>query len=443
MKRNLLFSAFIACVASLTTVLIYNFADTDKKIVKIEHLSSDVGVPVSLSKAQLNSDSYLDFRVTARNAIEAVVHVKSTQLYKGNDQILEGSKIPDPFRDFFGDDFESFFGPRFRFESPDTERAPGNSPARVGTGSGVIISSDGYIITNNHVVADADDIEITLYDNRSYKAQVVGTDPSTDLAVLQIKEKDLPVIPFDNSDNLDIGQWVLAIGNPMGLNSTVTAGIISAKGRNINILKDKYAVENFIQTDAAINPGNSGGALVNLDGGLIGINTAIASPTGVYSGYGFAIPSNIVNKVLKDIIEYGAVQRGVLGVMIRTVDSKLAAEKGFDFVQGVYVDSLLEHSAAGQAGLRKGDIVHTVEDIPVKSSAELQGIVAQHRPGEPLRLGVSREGKNVTIDVTLKNPGAELRMNKDNSELLKILGAEFEDLKKDEGKGWELNQVFV
>ena len=331
------------------------------------------------------------------------------------------------FRDFFGNDFEFFFGPRGQHMKPRSKK--GKTPSRVGTGSGVIISDDGYIVTNNHVIAEADDIEVTLHDKRTYRATVIGTDPSTDLALLQIKEKDLPTVPFSNSDYVDVGQWVLAVGNPMGLNSTVTAGIVSAKGRNINILKDKYAVENFIQTDAAINPGNSGGALVNLHGGLIGINTAIASPTGTFAGYGFAVPTNIVNKVVEDLLEYGVVQRGVLGVMIRTLDGNLAKEKEVDIVNGVYVDSLLENSAAASAGVKVGDVIVRVNEQDINSSSELQGMIARHRPGEEVVLDIDRKGKELSIKVTLNNrEGNTSILSEDTREIVKILGAEMENV---------------
>ncbi|MBY0425185.1 MAG: trypsin-like peptidase domain-containing protein, partial [Cytophagales bacterium] len=217
----------------------------------------------------------------------------------------------DPFRDFFGDEYFNPYG-----------QQPGQS-----AGSGVIISQDGYIVTNNHVVENADEIEVTLQDKRTFKAKVVGTDPSTDLAVLEIKAVGLPFLTFANSDAVRVGEWVLAVGNPFNLESTVTAGIVSAKGRNINILKDNYAIESFIQTDAAVNPGNSGGALVNLQGELIGINTAIASPNGAFAGYSFAVPSSIVKKITEDLLKYGSVQRGFLGVMIRSVDGNFAKEK--------------------------------------------------------------------------------------------------------------------
>lgn len=310
---------------------------------------------------------------------------------------------------------------------------------QVGTGSGVIINPDGYIVTNNHVIADADDVEVTLHDNRSYKATVVGTDPTTDLALLQIKEKNLPTLPLVNSDEVKVGEWVLAAGNPFNLTSTVTAGIVSAKGRNINILREQFAVESFIQTDAAINPGNSGGALVNLNGGLIGINTAIASNTGTYAGYGFAVPANIVSKVVEDLMKYGVVQRGVLGVLIRTVDGNLAKEKDLDLTKGAYVDSLLENSAAGVAGIKPGDVIVAVDGAEVSSSPKLQELIARRRPGDVVKLKVNRKGTEKTFDVRLNNrSGNTAVVKKEDNEILNILGAEFEALDEKTAKKLDL-----
>jgi Do/DeqQ family serine protease len=374
----------------------------------------------------------LDFNETAERVLDGVVHIKSTHIYDGNSRTFERQNIPDPFRDFFGEEFDNFFGPRFKFESPKNQPRSQTPPTRVGTGSGVLINDNGYIVTNNHVIADADDIEVTLYDNRTFKASVIGTDPSTDLAVIQIKEKNLATLPIGDSDELKIGQWVLAVGNPMGLNSTVTAGIVSAKGRNINILKDQYAIENFIQTDAAINPGNSGGALVNLKGHLIGINTAIASPTGTYAGYGFAIPTSIVSKVVQDLIEYGVVQRGVLGVMIRSIDGNFAKEKNIDLTQGVYVDSLLQNSAAADAGVKVGDVILAVDDIEVNKSSELQGVIARYRPGEEVSLKIDRKGKELFLKVKLNNREGNTKLSsKDNLAVFKMLGAELEEVNSD------------
>ena len=431
MNKNILISGLIALVVSLASVGVLSYLWEDDKTVKIEHINN---IPSQSTLYTMNEDGKaipLDFNQTAEKVLNGVVHIKSTHLYASSRPGYEGQRVPEPFRDFFGDDLQRFFGPQFRYNKP--QNSPNQqSPAKVGTGSGVIISEDGYIVTNNHVIAEADDIEVTLHDNRTFKATVVGTDPSTDLALIQIKAKALPTVPFLNSDDVRIGQWVMAVGNPMGLNSTVTAGIVSAKGRSINILKDKYAVENFIQTDAAINPGNSGGALVNLEGGLVGINTAIASPTGTFAGYGFAVPANIVSKVVQDLLEYGVVQRGVLGVMIRTIDGNFAKEKDLNVTQGVYVDSLLDNSAAGAAGIRKGDIILAVGDKAVRSSPELQGIIARHRPGEKVNLMIRRDGKEQVFGVTLNNRDGNPSLSpKDSKGVTKVLGAQFETLSAD------------
>lgn len=432
MKNNLFFSGLTALIVSASSLVLYALLYDSGKIVRIEHIEQ---VPSKAAVYTLDSNGKavaLDFNETAESVLEGVVHIKSTHVYVSNNKSHQYRNIPDPLRDFFGDDFEQFFGPRFRFDNPQQGNKNKQLPTRIGTGSGVIISGDGYIVTNNHVIADADDIEVTLHDNRVYKASVVGTDPSTDLALIQIKEKDLPTVPFVNSDQVKIGQWVMAVGNPMGLNSTVTAGIVSAKGRNINILKDKYAVENFIQTDAAINPGNSGGALVTLEGGLVGINTAIASPTGTFAGYGFAVPSNIVQKVIKDLLEYGVVQRGILGVMIRNIDGNFAKEKDLDITQGVYVDSLLDNSAAGKAGIQVGDVITAINDIPIHTSSELQGLIARYRPGEEVEVKVLRGDKEKMLNVTLNNrDGNPSIKSKESREVLKILGAELEALEDD------------
>jgi Do/DeqQ family serine protease len=413
--------------SALTTGAFLLISDKENNTVKIEHVS---GTPALGSAFTVNAEGDivpLDFTDIAEKVMPAVVHIKSTQLQNvGNYQYRS---YPDPFRHFFDDDlFRHFFGPEFRNQSPRPQ--PRGPQARVGTGSGVIINREGYIVTNNHVIDNADDIEVTLNDNRVFKARVVGTDPSTDLALLEIKGKELPLLPLANSDEVEIGEWVLAVGNPFNLNSTVTAGIVSAKARNINILRDQSAIESFIQTDAAINPGNSGGALVNLQGGLIGINTAIASPTGAYAGYGFAVPANIVNKVVEDLIKYGAVQRGYLGLMIRSVDGNLAREKELEVTTGVYVDSIAAKSAAGNAGVRVGDVITRVDEMNVNSSGELLERIGRKRPGDKVKLTVNRKGKEQEFLVTLRNQeGRTEILTKDKREILDVLGIELEEIK--------------
>lgn len=429
MKKTLFFSGLIALLISLGSIGLYHYFSQEDQTVRIEHLEGTPSSPAVYTLDEEGSPVLLDFRETADKTLAGVVHIKSTRLFD-EQPYRQRRSLPAPFRDFFGDEFDQFFGrpgPR-----------GGDAPARVGTGSGVIISPDGYIVTNNHVIAEADDIEVTLHDNRTFKATLIGNDPSTDLALLQIRAKDLSTVPFADSDEVYVGQWVVAVGNPLGLNSTVTAGIVSAKGRAINILKDQYAVENFIQTDAAINPGNSGGALVNIQGGLVGINTAIASPTGTFAGYGFAVPANIVQKVVEDLIEYGTVQRGVLGVMIRTVNSNLAQQEKLDVNQGVFVDSLLENSAAAEAGLQVGDVITAVNDRAVNTSPELQGLIARYRPGEEVKLTINRQGQQKSIKVTLSNRAGTTELaTVDTREIVRRLGIELAPIT--EAQASELN----
>jgi Do/DeqQ family serine protease len=432
MNRSYLYSGIIALIVSIVTISVFPAFQKEKgDTIKIEHTGT---TPTQSAVFTLDSNGDpipLDFTATAKNVMDGVVHIKSTQAFPMNQSPQEFERQPNPFDDFFRQDpFDQFFNPPF-FRRPEIPKRNNQPNVRVGQGSGVIISDDGYVVTNNHVVEGADDLEVTLHDNRTYKATIVGSDPTTDLALIRIKEKDLQAMPFVNSDDVKVGEWVMAVGNPFNLTSTVTAGIVSAKGRNINILKDQFAVESFIQTDAAINPGNSGGALVNLQGGLIGINTAIASPTGAYSGYGFAIPSNIVEKVVEDLMKYGVVQRGVLGVMIRTLDGNLMKEKDLNISTGVFVDSLLENSAAAAAGIQVGDVITSVDNIEVKSSPELQEIIARHRPGDEVHLLINRKGKEKSFKVTLNNRSGNTNIvEREHKELLSILGADLETLDK-------------
>jgi len=318
-----------------------------------------------------------DFRTAAQRSMETVVHIKSsaapTQISQGN----------DPFSFFFGGSPYGGFAPK------------------IGTGSGVIYSDDGFIITNNHVIDFADEVEVTLYDNRKYKASVIGRDEKTDLAVLKIEAEDLPAIKIGNSDDIQVGDWVLAVGNPFELNSTVTAGIVSAKGRSLHMMS-KNAIESFIQTDAAVNPGNSGGALVNTKGELIGINTAIASMTGSYAGYSFAIPVNIVTRVADNLIQYGSARRGTLGVMISDMDDDLSKELMIDISQGAYVSELVPGGAAQLAGLLPDDVIVEVNSHEIKNVPDLMAIVGESNVGDLLKIKVNRRGKIKEIDVKLK-----------------------------------------
>lgn len=402
----------IAVIASAITVTAYELLGYGKEKVIIE--KTEVTPSYQYVETGLGAASpTTSFVAAAEKSTPAVVHIMATK--------VTSISTYDPWRDLFGDDF--FNG------------APRKSQERKSqsSGSGVIISPDGYIVTNNHVVSNADEVEITLWNKENYKAQVIGTDPSTDIALIKVDAKDLPALSFSNSDEVRVGEWVLAVGNPFNLESTVTAGIVSAKGRNINILKDRYSIESFIQTDAAVNPGNSGGALVNLDGSLIGINTAIATPTGVYAGYSFAVPANIVNKVCEDLKEYGMVQRGFLGVMIQGVDGNLANEKGLSVHSGVYVDRLVEDGAAQKAGMKEGDVITEIDHRPIKAVPELQERIGSKRPGDDVIVTVNRDGKEKELTITLRNKDGDERIVEvaEISPLTK-LGIELQDISEEE-----------
>ena len=350
---------------------------------------------VKLGVQNTSQKSSLDVRATS-DAFVAIAN-QVTPTVVSVTVTTKAKKGRKEFRDFF-----HFFGPDFNFKFPE----PG--PER-GSGSGVILTPDGYIITNNHVVENAEknSIEVKLSDTRRFDAKLVGTDPTTDLAVLKVDAKNLPVASFGDSDDLQVGQWVLAIGNPFGLSSTVTAGIVSYLGRDINIKRNQYGIENFIQTDAAINPGNSGGPLVNLNGEVIGINTAIATRTGGYQGYGFTIPINLAKTVAEDLINTGRVRRGYLGVMIQTVDATIAKAKGLERTQGVVIQTVQEGSAAGAAGVKEGDIILSVDGRDVNAANELQGIIARKHPGDAVTLTLYRDGKKLEKKVTLRERDAK------------------------------------
>ncbi len=372
--------------------------------------SSLKGVPQQSTPVQFTSLTGIpstnpDFTAAANTSIHAVVHVKTEYARKNSmyDNFFN-------FHDFFGD-------------------SPYQQGPLQGAGSGVIISPDGYIVTNNHVVQDATKIEIVLNDKRSYEGTVVGTDPSTDLAVVKIKETNLPFLNYGNSDDLQIGEWVLAVGNPFNLTSTVTAGIVSAKARNINILgtPDNTSIESFIQTDAAVNRGNSGGALVNTRGELVGINAAIASGNGFYAGYSFAIPVNIVKKVVSDLIDFREVQRAFLGVSIREIDSKLAEEQGIKELRGVFVQEVNDGSAAKEAGIVRGDVITSVNKMTVNSTSELLEQVSRYRPGEKIVVGVSRKGTDKNFNVTLLNrAGTTSLVKTEAKDIMPMLGAKIQ-----------------
>jgi Do/DeqQ family serine protease len=371
----------------------------------------------------INDTSYvvpegLNFVYAAELVTPTVVHIKSTSSATAS-RNPQDSPFGDFFRDYFGD-------PRQYRNRPQQS-----------AGSGVIISNNGFIVTNNHVVANAENLEVTLNDNRTFEAELIGTDPSTDIAVIKIDARGLPFVNYGNSDNVRVGEWVLAVGNPFDLTSTVTAGIVSAKGRNIGIMRERYGIESFIQTDAAVNPGNSGGALVDLKGRLIGINTAIATPTGSYAGYSFAVPVSLVSKVVDDLIEYGVVQRAVLGIeIVDANDPRL--EEDVDEVSGVYVNKVNENSAASEAGLQKGDVITKINDTDVTNVAELQDLVARHRPGDKIDVTFKREGKSKTVSAKLKNLDNEIRIvRKDDS--YRIEGASLRNASEDEASNYDVD----
>lgn len=336
---------------------------------------------------------YVDLTYAAEQSVNAVVYIKVTQMGKTHKVTYR-----DPFAEFFGD----FFGaPR----GGTSQQREYKEPDRRGSGSGVIISSDGYIVTNNHVVAGADEILVKLNDNREFSGRIIGLDSNTDLALIKIEGKDLPTLPIGNSDDLKIGQWVLAVGNPFNLTSTVTAGIVSAKARSLGA----NGIESFIQTDAAINQGNSGGALVNAKGELVGINAMLYSETGSYSGYGFAIPTTIMTKVVDDLKAYGTVQRAVLGVTGGDVSNYLDSEKAkgntpdLGTLTGIWVNSISENSAAAEIGLQQGDVITQINDKPVHKMSEMQELLAQYRPGDKISVTWLRNKNKHTKTVTLKN----------------------------------------
>lgn len=349
--------------------------------------------PLALPAAPAVASGLVDLTGAAESAVNSVVYIKVTQ--NGKTQRVN---VRDPFSDFFGD----FFG--FGGGGQQQQREY-KTPDKHAAGSGVIISNDGYIVTNNHVVGEADAIEVKLNDNREFKGRIIGCDETTDLALIKIDAKDLPAITIGNSDNLKLGQWVLAVGNPFNLTSTVTAGIVSAKARSLGA----NSIESFIQTDAAINSGNSGGALVNERGELVGINAMLYSQTGSYSGYGFAIPTSIMNKVVADLKVYGTVQRAVLGVQGTDVSTYIDSEKAkgnevdLAVVSGIYIDKVTDASAAEEAGLEKGDVITNFDGKNVTKMSELQEAIAQHRPGDKVSMTYMRGKKEHKVNITLRN----------------------------------------
>lgn len=355
-----------------------------------------------------------NFVYPAKKATPAVVHI--TAKYEAKVMQRGISPIEELFKEFLGEGFD--LGPK------EYKTQPGAA-----FGSGVIISPDGYIVTNNHVIDKADQIEVTLDDNRRYTAQVVGADPDTDVALLKIEETKLSYLVFGNSDNLQVGEWVLAVGNPFNLTSTVTKGIVSAKARRADMYKSGSGIkiESFIQTDAAVNRGNSGGALVNLQGELVGINTAISTPNGTFAGYSFAIPSSIVQRIVSDLKRYGTVQRAVLGIFPMEVNADLVKEKELKRFDGVYVNGFSERSAAAEAGMKVGDIITSINQAKVKNLAQLHEQLTNYKPGDQIQVIIDRKGKELVISLTLKNALNEIKILHGQGNI-EVEGATFEPL---------------
>lgn len=360
----------------------------------------------------------VDLTDAADKSVHAVVHIKSTE----NSKTQTIRRAPDIYDFFFGD-------------GTGREQTIRTQP-RVGFGSGVILSKDGYIVTNNHVIAGADEISVTLNDNRTYPAVLIGADENTDLALVKIEaEDDLPFLVVGDSDALKVGEWVLAVGNPFNLTSTVTAGIVSAKARSLGVYDG--GIESFIQTDAAINKGNSGGALVNANGELVGVNAVLSSPTGSYAGYGFAIPTSIMTKVVSDLKEFGTVQRAVIGIRGGTVTAELSKEKDLGTVDGVYVSELIQGGAAEAAGIEVDDVVVGLDGKSVKTMAEFQEMLAKHLPGDKVTIKVLRKKKEREMQVTLKNIQGNTDVVKNVD--LDLLGAELKELNNDDKKLYNVN----
>ncbi|MEO6682283.1 MAG: trypsin-like peptidase domain-containing protein [Ginsengibacter sp.] len=434
--KNIVFTVILSGLTSLAVILGFNYFQNNNS-----NPNFHTSIPSNYKFAGLYDSNGnqmgapIDFTQAASAAIPTVVHIKTKTTPKQTNNL---PKRGNPFSDLLGDDmFEQFFG---------QGRGQQSIVPQMGSGSGVIISNDGYIITNNHVVAGADEVTVTLSDRKTYTAKVVGADPAFDLAVVKVDAKNLPFMLYGTSHDVNIGQWVLAIGYPLNLDATVTAGIISAKSRALGLNRDRagsreMAVESYLQTDAAVNMGNSGGALINTKGLLIGINSAIASPTGYYNGYSYAIPVDIVKKVVNDLIKYGNVQRGFLGVRFLEAGSLNKQQKEENKVpasaEGIFVTDVVKDGAAAAAGIKEGDIIRKVNGVDVQTGAELQEQIAQLRPGEKVTVVYERGGKQSTVNVTLKNNAGTFDIVKAAS-MIDNLGADLEDLDPKKAREYNL-----
>jgi len=405
--RNVILYILFAVVGGFVALFAYvKFVDNPGMLVE-QRIQNDSQFTNFVNKPAMGSLP-VDFINVAEQTVKGVVHVKT---------VSETEASYNPF-------YEFFYGNR------------GRSRTVLAFGSGVILSQDGYIVTNNHVVEGAENIEVILDDKRAYDAKLIGLDPNTDIALLKVDAKGLYPVPYGNSDEVRLGQWVLAVGNPFNLTSTVTAGIISAKGRSLGILGGNYKIESFLQTDAALNHGNSGGALVNTDGELIGITSAIVSATGEYSGNSFAIPVEIVKKVVADLKEYGCVQRAILGVSINDVTAKLVEEENLGKIEGVYINNVSEGGAASEAGIKEGDVVISINNVNVNTVSSLQERFSRHRPGDRVPIVIKRKGKMKQYDVVLRNleGGTEIVRSSDY-----VLGGKFAPITEKEKKEFKLS----
>lgn len=404
-KKTLLALLVVAGVSSATSIALFSTLQDKSETTSINADTdpSAYATPTTFTPVVSRPAVETDFTRAAASTVNAVVSIKSTTMQQ---QRSSGSMEEEFFKYFFGQ------GRRDYTPQP-----------RVGMGSGVIISEDGYIVTNNHVIDQANKIEVTLNDKRSFEATLIGCDPVTDLALLKIDAEELPIVRFGDSDKLQVGEWVLAVGNPFQLNSTVTAGIVSAKSRNLGMIapSSRMGIESFIQTDAAVNPGNSGGALVNTAGELVGINTAIYSETGNYAGYSFAIPTSIVSKVITDLKQYGTVQRAMLGVSIMEMNDQLAKEKKIELRKGVYVAEVSERSAALEAGLESGDVIVAINGVATPTVSILQEQIARYRPGDKVKIEYFRGKDKKEADATLKNSDGNTEVTKASN--IDMLGA--------------------
>lgn len=418
MKKAFLFLGAIAVAAAAGGATAWALSDrTENRSIYVDRDMPVAGTHFTSYEAE----RYPDLTYAAENAVQAVVNIEVVQKVEVPQSGYGYDPFLDPFREFFG-------LPQQRGGSDEPRYQE-----RRGGGSGVILSSDGYIVTNNHVADGATTLRVKLYDGRKFDAKLIGKDAATDLALLKIDATDLPTLPLGSSDALRLGEWVLAIGSPFDLQSTITAGIVSAKARQLGAIPNDFSIESFIQTDAAVNPGNSGGALVNTRGELVGINTLIKSQTGSYVGYSFAIPESIVRKVVVDLKEFGVVQRALLGIQFRPVDqdfldSNEGKEVDVKEIGGVYVASVVEGGAASEAGIRKGDVIMEVDGVKITEASTLQEQIAKHRPNDKIVLSVKRAGKMKQFEATLRNKAGKTELvTREDVDAVEVLGGKFAD----------------